>query len=180
MPPLGRRIAAIEPFRQHYARLIEITERLIERPHFVVVGPDHQHCLGDTTRRQPLLGSPHHRAAMAVPLLQGIDREIIKPAAVAIVPDHDRGDDLVSIASGQQGGIIAGERQRDIGAGVVPRPRQLAALPQRDNCLDVGAGGVGDGERRFAYGSTLPGLRMPLGSSSCLMPRIRSSATGSL
>ena len=75
--------------------------------------------------------------------------------------------------------------QRDIGGGIVPRPRQAAALPQRDHIGDICVRDLCDRERRgrgcqrHAY-STLPGFMMPDGSSIALMPRISSIATLSL
>ncbi len=59
---------------------------------------------------------------------------------MAVMADHDGGDDRAAVAADQDGGIVAPPRQRDVGMRIVPRPGQAAALPQRDDGLDIGVG----------------------------------------
>ncbi len=59
---------------------------------------------------------------------------------MAVMADHGGGDDRAAIAADQHGGVVAPPRQRDVGMRIVPGPRQAAALPQRDDGLDIGVG----------------------------------------
>jgi len=57
---------------------------------------------------------------------------------MAIMSDQRRCRDGFTVASDQDRRIRSAPRQRDIGRGIVPRPRQAAALPERDDSGDVG------------------------------------------
>src|ERR1700692_4323921 len=81
------------------------------------------------------------------------------------------------------GGVGSLPRQCDIAGGIVPRARQAATLPQRDDIGDIVVGDGRDGQRVAAgriVHSTLPGFMMPKGSSIALNDRISEIATLSL
>src|SRR4051794_22680386 len=106
-----------------------------------------------------------------------IDRDVIDPAAVAVVPDHRRSDDLIIGATHEDGCVGPASHERDVARRIVPRPRQAAPLPQRDDGIELG---VGDRRDREVAHNTLPGFKIPFGSSVRLSARISSIATGSL
>src|SRR5580700_8248983 len=112
----------------------------------------------------------------------GIDGDVIDPAPMAVMADQNGCSDRLSGSADQDRGIRSASRQCDIGGGIVPRPRQSAALPQRYYGADVRIPDRGNGKRGFrnrrrCVHSTLPGFMMPKGSSITLMPRISSIAT---
>ena len=112
----------------------------------------------------------------------GIAGNVIDPATMTVMSDHNRGNDSAVVAPDQDRRIRSLARERNVG---VPRPGQAAALPQHDQLGDIGFTGRCDRERRgggcqsHAY-STLPGFMIPSGSSKALMARINSMATLSL
>src|SRR5580700_9488952 len=178
------RLAAIEPFGVDDALLLEITQRLIEGLHRAVIGAHHLLQLFDAAPAQPVFRGIHHDAAISFVATIGIDGDVIDPAAMAVMSDQNRGDDAAAVTPGQHRRIRSLARERDVGGGIVPGPRQAAAPPQRNHLGDVGVFDRRDRERRgrdrhFCY-STLPGFMIPCGSSIALMPRISSIATLSL
>src|SRR5204863_1683717 len=82
-------------------------------------------------------------------------------------------------AADQHGRVLVAPRQHDVTGRIVPRPRQAAALPQRNDGVDIGIRDIRYGKRCDRGGrvhSTLPGFMMPCGSSSALKLRISSMA----
>jgi hypothetical protein len=67
--------------------------------------------------------------ADSVALMLAIHGDVIKTAAMAVVPDHDRGHDLAVNRSDQNIGLRLAPREGDILLGIVPRPRQTATFP---------------------------------------------------
>src|SRR6185437_9572834 len=170
--------AAVEPFGEDDTFLLEIAQGLIEVFHHAVVGADQELQLLDAALAQPIFGGVHHGAAISFAAAIRIDGEVIDPAAMTVMPDEHRSGDRAIIAPDQHRrvGSVAGER--DVGGRIVPRPRQAAGPPKRD---DIGDISVTDRRNRenWQRGShrTLPGFMIPSGSSSALMERINSIAT---
>src|SRR5206468_11823365 len=102
--------------------------------------------------------------------------------AMAVMADHGGRDDRAGLASDHDGGIVASPRQCDVGMRIVPGPSQAAALPQRDDRLDVDIGDLLDrqGRGHRDVHSTFPGFMIPSGSSIALIDRISSIAVLSL
>ena len=132
-----RRFPSVEPFGVDDAFLLVITQRVVKRLHLLVVRPYHQLQFFDAALAQPILRRGHDRAAVAFVATVGIDRHVIHPAAMAIVANQHRRHDLAGVAPGQHIGIRHLASKRDIGGGIVPGPRQSAALPQRDDGGDI-------------------------------------------
>ncbi|GCC47984.1 hypothetical protein chiPu_0031919, partial [Chiloscyllium punctatum] len=132
-----RRFAAVEPFGQHYRGRFLIAERLVERARLGVLPPHQQLQLRHAGGTQPVLGCGHHDAAQALALAGGVDRDVVDPAAMAVMTDHRGRDDRAGVAANQHGRTRSAPCQRDVGSGIVPRPRQAAGLPQRDDASDV-------------------------------------------
>jgi len=138
---------AVEPLRIDDALLRRVAEPVVERAHACVVRPHHQLNFFDALLAQPILGCRHDGAAEILPLPRRIDRDVIDPTAVAVVSDHGGGDDRAIRAADQDGGVCAAPGERDVARRIVPRPRQPAALPQRDDGVDIG---IRDGRNREA------------------------------
>src|SRR5262245_27172473 len=88
-----------------------ITEGGIERPHFAVLGADVEIDGPDALRLQPRLGGTHCRLPQALALDGRRHRNIIEPAAMAVVTDHDRRNDFALYDADENLGIslAAGE-----------------------------------------------------------------------
>src|ERR1700753_3293061 len=100
---LGCDFPAVEPLGIHDARLLVITDRFIERLHLGVLRPHQQLQLGDAGIAEPGFGCIHHRTAMSLAAMIRIDRDIVDPAAVALMANHCGCDDGIAIASDQDG-----------------------------------------------------------------------------
>src|SRR5262245_37849537 len=72
-----------------------IAERRIEGPHLRIFGADVEIDGPNAPLFQPGLGGPHRRLPQASMLDSRCHRNIIEPAAMAVVTDHDRGDELI-------------------------------------------------------------------------------------
>src|SRR5579871_2853304 len=148
--------------------------------HLRIIGADHQLHLLHAARPQPVFGRRHDGAAIALETRVGIHRDVIDPAAMAIVARHDRCDQRTGgVAAEQHGRIVALAGARNVGGGIVPWPRRAAALPKRNDFGNIGVLDRRDCQRRSKRGvhNTFPGFMMPSGSSMALMARISSIAT---
>ena len=85
---LGRRFPPIEPLGIDDALLLDIIERLIKRLHLGVVGPHHKLQFFDAERPQPVFRGIHDYAAVPLVTTIGIDRDVIDPAAMAVMSDQ--------------------------------------------------------------------------------------------
>src|SRR5205085_11963373 len=115
-------------------------------------------------------------AAGLLSLLLRIDRDVIDPAAVTVVPHHGGRDDRMICVPDEDRRVVTAPDERNVTGGIVPRACQAAALPQRYDGVDIAVGDRRD--REFAH-RTLPGFKIPFGSSVRLSARISSIATGS-
>src|SRR5438067_7552150 len=70
---------------------------------------------------------------MAAPAQLRIDREVVHRAAMAVVAGHDRGDDAAVFGAHEKQLVLHAELARDVLARIVPRPGQIAALPEGDD-----------------------------------------------
>src|SRR5450631_219540 len=180
---LRRWRAPIEPFGEGHGLLIVIANRSVERVNLHIVLANHELEFQDSAGAQPRFRGVHDRAAKALMAPIRIYCDVVDPAAMAIMADHHRSHDHVAVTAGQHGRIRTSPRQRNIGGGIVPRPRRAAALPKCDDDLDIGVCDVGDSKCCSGHGrvhSTLPGFMMPSGSSNALNDRISEIATLSL
>ena len=71
---------------------------------------------------------------MAAPAQLRVDREVVHRAAMAVVAGHDRGDEAAVFGADEKQLALHAELARDVLARIVPRPGQLAALPEGDDC----------------------------------------------
>src|SRR5882757_399060 len=180
-PALRRRRAAVEPFGEGHCLLIVVTDRPVERVNLHIVLADHQLQLEDAALTQPRFRGVHDRAAKIQVTLIRIDRDVVDPAAMPVIPDHDRCHERAVTPADQHRGIVAAACERNIGRRIVPRAGRSAALPERDDLGDILIFNRRDAQRAVrTVHNTLPGFMMPCGSSIALMPRISSIATLSL
>src|SRR3981189_3631834 len=98
-PPSRRQFAAVEPFGENQPRLLAIADRFVEGLHRLVSGPHPQLQFLDAGLAQPTLGRVHDRAAETFLLVGGIDRDVIDPAAMAVMPGQYGGRDRIAVAA---------------------------------------------------------------------------------
>src|SRR5438132_5721358 len=94
---------------------------------------------------------------MATPAQLRVDREVVHRAAMAVVAGHDRGDEAAVFGADEKQLPLHAELARDVLARIVPRPGQLAALPEGGDCRLVVRLERPDPHRYFAraiYAST--------------------------
>ena len=84
------------------------------------------------------VASSRLRPAQALGPAVGIDGKVVDPAAVTVIPSHDAGDRDAGILADQDLGVGRRARRGDVAMGIVPRDGQTAALPERNDGLDVG------------------------------------------
>jgi len=56
---------------------------------------------------------------------------------MTVMADHPRGDDLVCYVENEHRGCGTAEGEIEVGARIVPRPRQAAGLPKRDDSIAI-------------------------------------------
>src|SRR5207302_9658513 len=83
-------LAAVEPFGKHHALLIVVAQRLIEGMDLGVIFPDHQLKFLNTASAEPVVRRGHDHATVAFVAMIGIDRDVIDPAAMAIMTNQRR------------------------------------------------------------------------------------------
>src|SRR5262245_4161613 len=123
----------IDPLLDLLGRAHDIALLGVEAEHRLVVFAHQQVNLPDAARLEPGLGGRHQLSPVAATPAGRIDAHVIHGAAVAIVPDHGAGDDAALGNAHQHVGGWPAPRKRQIGCGVVPRPRQPTSLPQGDD-----------------------------------------------
>src|SRR5262245_32395769 len=175
-----RCLPPVDPFGEDDGVGLFIADRAVERAGLRVLAADQQLQFRQAGGAQPGLGSVHDGAAKTLLPAIGIDGDVIDPAAMAVMADHGGRRDRAVGAADQHGRVRIAPRQRDVAGRIVPRPRQAAALPPRNDGFDISIGDIGDGkcsDRGGRVHSTLPGFMIPLGSSSALKLFISSIAT---
>src|SRR3954447_12734718 len=171
------RNAAVEPLLEHHRGRFLKAQRLIERIGLHILAADQELQLQDARVAQPAFRRCHDDAAKAELAAVGIDGDVIDPAAMTVMADHDGGYDRATVAADQDRRVVAPPGHRDVGMRIVPGPRQAAALPERDHRLDVGIRDRSDREGGGSFvHSTFPGFMIPSGSSIALICRISSIA----
>lgn len=84
-----------EPFAEHGDVLAFVSQGAIEGGRILVLTAHHELDLGRAADREPKLGLDHHFASMAAALTVRGDRQIVEPTAMAVMANHDAGDDHV-------------------------------------------------------------------------------------
>src|SRR5579864_1553411 len=97
MPMPSSALGAVEPAAHHHDRLPRIAEAVVEAENLGVAVAHHQLQFADAARLQPTLSRTHQPLAdPGMPAFTG-NREVIDPAAVAVMPDHDAADDRLAV-----------------------------------------------------------------------------------
>src|SRR5690242_20586760 len=113
---------AVEPAAHHRYRLLVVADPGIKPGRFGIGIADHQLDLAYPALLQPRFGGAHQPAPETKAPMRRGDREIIDPAAMPVMADHDAADDAVLLGRHQDLAVARTAQQRDIGGRRVPRP----------------------------------------------------------
>src|SRR5665811_1439287 len=115
---LGGWLAPVEPLGVDDAFLLEIIERLIERPHLRVVGSNHELQFFDAARPQPVFRGIHDDTTISLVATIGIDGDVIDPTAMAVVSDQNRGNNAAAVTPDQYRRIWPAACEDNVGGGI--------------------------------------------------------------
>ena len=105
--------------------------------------------------------------------------KVVDPAAVTVEAGHRRADSFAIQFSHDDGRAGEGKRSREVRRGVVPRPRQLASVPQRNHRRFVGGCRLAQGDVHPAAAVCgFDGTGVPAASQASVSRGDRSRITG--
>lgn len=93
---------------------------LVELDRGGVANSDLQVDLGASQLEKMLLRSLHQAPADTSALMLRVDREVVDPTAVPVVPSHHRTDDVAPESGDEERRIFDGEVAVDVEVGIVP------------------------------------------------------------
>ena len=105
---------------------IELDDLSVGRAHLKVE-------LGAAALDEEALGLTHQGSCVGPPAVAGGNGQVVNPATVAIEADHGGRYQFLGYRSDQKQLGLFGEFARDVGMWIIPRARQTALLPERDD-----------------------------------------------
>ena len=151
---LRRRLAAVEPFGEHDAFLHRHSRSIGRtRPHLALSRRTISCSFSMPRLAQPVFGRVHDGAAITLARDEPDRPRRNRPSRDGRHGRPAGGDHGVAVTADQHCRIRPSPRQRDVGGGIVPRPRQAASLPQRDDIGDIGVLDRRDRQRSDSAGA---------------------------
>ena len=127
----------LETLAQAHHVVNGVADLSIELSRPLVRGPNLQVHLRAAEIAQSPLGHVHEQAPKSLTPMIRVDREVVDPASVAFVTNHDRSDQLAALFEHEKVVPVSGQLAVNIPVGVVPWSRELADRPERHERFTV-------------------------------------------
>ena len=121
----------IETLAQAHHVVNGVADLSIELGRSLIRGPNLQVYFRAAEIAQSPLGHVHEQAPKSLTPVIRVDREVVDPASVAFVANHDRSDQLAALFEQEKVVPVSGQLAGNIPVGVVPWSRELADRPER-------------------------------------------------
>jgi hypothetical protein len=123
----------------HAHHVVDVIAKVpVEGDGALVGGPYLQVDLRASGSYEPPLRLAHEQPTESLPLIGGVNGQVVHPAAMSVVTGHHRPGQPLADLEHEESIMIVSELALDVAAGIVPWPQQTAPGPQGQQRVMIG------------------------------------------